>query len=512
MIDDNDSPDLLILEQRAARYPKSSQDLQALADAYADFARWSEAIPFYKAALELDPRNSDLYNRLGIAYDEIDALDEAERAYQQAIVIEPHHASAYYNLATLYEEQNRISEAIQAYEQSLQYASDDEEVDAIRERLSTLKHSKTCPNCSQVQAKTAHMCECGYDFSPKQAEAWDWGKSFPVKKRPMQQEIRSWGFLMLALGIMQIITVGFLDPAWEIMLFLVGAASFFFMDPAMFVVYGVIISWAAITNISSGKPGWVLFIFQIALTVLIFRKYFQYRKEQASLTDTDLERWIATQKERAKVANLLPVASCLFGILAVVSMAASWLLRFLSFRPGSFPTSPSVTLAVLGLSSSLGALLNGVPRNRMSIIGAILSTMVLSLSLGMSVFGKLSSLSKVLPDEPVVRAVFNDSRENGEIGFWIYEASGTCQQLRSQLDAPLVFSIGNGGPGEYTVDELDYCFVVNRFGPVNACTQGTIRVISLEESTRAVGVYDIVFQDNDRKQGTFDAAYCPPDK
>ncbi len=61
--------------------------------------------------------------------------------------------------------------------------------------------------------------------------------------------IRNWGYGLLLLGFIQIIANNFLDPAWGVVLILVGAASFYFRTAAMFPVYGVILAWAMVNNI-----------------------------------------------------------------------------------------------------------------------------------------------------------------------------------------------------------------------------------------------------------------------
>jgi tetratricopeptide (TPR) repeat protein len=131
--------DLAELEQIAASRPDSVKDIQILADAYADLARWDDAARTYRAAIRLDPAHADLYNSLATVCEELGDLDEAEKAYQKAIELRPDDSMPYYNLGLLYEEQERIPEAIQVYEKCLQYSTDPDERSTVRHKLTQMQ-------------------------------------------------------------------------------------------------------------------------------------------------------------------------------------------------------------------------------------------------------------------------------------------------------------------------------------------------------------------------------------
>jgi Flp pilus assembly protein TadD len=126
------------LERRFAAKPGDVEVALALANAYADQGRWEEAVKLYKIAIELDPENGDLYNRLGIVFVSIDDPVEAEESYLQAIRLSPMNPESYYNLGELYRIQHRWSNAKYMFEKCLQLADDYDMRMEVREKLISL--------------------------------------------------------------------------------------------------------------------------------------------------------------------------------------------------------------------------------------------------------------------------------------------------------------------------------------------------------------------------------------
>ena len=56
----------------------------------------------------------------------------------------------------------------------------------------------------------------------------------------MRRDIRSWGKWLIGLGVVHLIANGSLDASWGIMLILLGAMSFLFTTPSMYVIYAVL--------------------------------------------------------------------------------------------------------------------------------------------------------------------------------------------------------------------------------------------------------------------------------
>ncbi len=100
----------------------------------------------------------------------------------------------------------------------------------------------------------------------------------------MLRDLRNWGWGLVVLGAIHLFTSGFLYSTWGVMLIVVGLASFFFKDAAMFVVYSITLAWAALSNLTSFSPGWGIFsILQVVWTVQVFRRFQLYHKAQTSL-------------------------------------------------------------------------------------------------------------------------------------------------------------------------------------------------------------------------------------
>lgn len=99
-----------------------------------------EAITFYLKAIQLQPKNSDLYYNLGVEYLKINQYAQAEEAFKIAVQLNPRDKDAYYNLGILYDSYliNK-KEAINCYLRYLKLASSKEEATKIRQRIEQLK-------------------------------------------------------------------------------------------------------------------------------------------------------------------------------------------------------------------------------------------------------------------------------------------------------------------------------------------------------------------------------------
>jgi len=78
------------------------------------------ALIFFKKALEIKPKDSDVWLNLGNAYDLQGKSDEALRAYRQALLVNPKSASAYQNIGVYYEKKGNRVKAVEAYHHALE--------------------------------------------------------------------------------------------------------------------------------------------------------------------------------------------------------------------------------------------------------------------------------------------------------------------------------------------------------------------------------------------------------
>ncbi len=83
-----------------------------------------EAEKHIKAALALDPENSESYINLGIIYKKQNRLYDALKAYKKALAIKPDAPEAYYNLGILYDDERDFIRAAASYQQFLRLATE----------------------------------------------------------------------------------------------------------------------------------------------------------------------------------------------------------------------------------------------------------------------------------------------------------------------------------------------------------------------------------------------------
>lgn len=188
--------------------------------------------------------------------------------------------------------------------------------------------------------------------------------SVPLYRR-MVDSVRSWGRALLVLGGLHMITSGFLSATWGVMLVLVGAASLYFQDAAMFLLYGMTIAWAAINNLFGGNLLWMVFaVLQAYWAFGLFRDFRRYRRVQAAYA-----AYVAAKPDEGpppptRAARVFPWASLILGVLVIVAFVGGF--AWLIMTPGAADrqTSPvrallemTPGLAVVGLGMGLGSFL-----------------------------------------------------------------------------------------------------------------------------------------------------------
>jgi tetratricopeptide (TPR) repeat protein len=126
------------LEQAVRQTP--TQDRKAIelkaAEAYLKAECFEEAEKLFSNALESDPQELYLYNRLGIALRRQKKYAEAERYYNQALKIHPDNPVIFYNLGVLYVQKQEPHRAIQFFEKALRVNPNFEEA---REMLAQVR-------------------------------------------------------------------------------------------------------------------------------------------------------------------------------------------------------------------------------------------------------------------------------------------------------------------------------------------------------------------------------------
>lgn len=203
----------------------------------------------------------------------------------------------------------------------------------------------------------------------------------------MLDEIKKWAFFLLVIGVIQIILSESLSNTWGLLLIIVGLSSFYFRSPAMFMVYGTTLGWAAISNALSGSGNWMMFsLLQVYFAFKTFHQFFQFRKNFIALqTEKD-----TFGLEKTTIPNhatkLFPWISFAFGAVAFVGLVTLFLAVVIFFSITASETYPAfldfmegvvIDLAVLGIGTGLAALFSRYPYKLVSILGLIASVVVL---------------------------------------------------------------------------------------------------------------------------------------
>jgi len=200
----------------------------------------------------------------------------------------------------------------------------------------------------------------------------------------MLREIRSWGIWSLVLGALHLISAGFLSAPWGLLLLTVGLASFYIREPAMFVIYGVTLTWAAVSNITSGQTSWIVFaLLQLYLAFRVFRKFRLFRQSHANYV-TLLATTPGGLPPAVRAGRVFPVLALGLGLLALTGLVAliAGVVVMGSVGMGTFSglldllISMVVNLGVLGLAVGLAALLSGYRYKLAAVGGLTASTLV----------------------------------------------------------------------------------------------------------------------------------------
>jgi tetratricopeptide (TPR) repeat protein len=80
---------------------------------------YDQAIVQYQVALQSNPKDAQVLNKVGIAYEQLGQLDKAERAYRKALGADKKFSSAANNWGTLEYQRSRYGKAIKHYKQAL---------------------------------------------------------------------------------------------------------------------------------------------------------------------------------------------------------------------------------------------------------------------------------------------------------------------------------------------------------------------------------------------------------
>ncbi|MCA9870999.1 MAG: hypothetical protein H6649_14265 [Caldilineae bacterium] len=202
----------------------------------------------------------------------------------------------------------------------------------------------------------------------------------------LHKELRTWSLTLVFWGVISLAVSG-LDSAWGVLLLLVAAMAFVFKDAAMFVVFGVTLAWAGLSNLATMEGSGIVFgLIQAGLAVQIFRKYRYFRaadNQAPAQPEYSDEQPVAPASRAARV---FPPLGCLFSVLAAAGALAflvAVIVLVIQEIPFEITTGVAlaiglvIDLAVLGLAVGLAALVARFRWRGLSILALIVSALIL---------------------------------------------------------------------------------------------------------------------------------------
>jgi ribosomal protein S27E len=120
-----------------------------------------------------------------------------------------------------------------------------------------------CSNCAHVNIGGSLSCsQCGTSLD-KVREPY--GGSASYEHEQLEKEIKSEGKSMIFVGVIQILSFGFLDPLWGVILIIIGVLCFVIVNRIMLVVSSLIVLVAGTFNFFVGGFWSIFAIFQLLI-------------------------------------------------------------------------------------------------------------------------------------------------------------------------------------------------------------------------------------------------------
>ena len=86
--------------------------------------RYWSAAEKYREALEIQPRDATVHNKLGICYQQLENHVMARRSYERALELNPGYAEVWNNIGTLEQSAKRLNKAAEAYRKAIRLRPD----------------------------------------------------------------------------------------------------------------------------------------------------------------------------------------------------------------------------------------------------------------------------------------------------------------------------------------------------------------------------------------------------
>lgn len=130
------------LERTANAQPANAGVRVDLGNLYFDAKRFDQAIPWYLAALKLNPKDADVSTDLGVSYYYSNQIDQALAQLDHSLAIDPKHAKTLLNQGVIRAfGKEDLAGAMQSWERVVQVAPGTPEADQAQKFLDKLKEA-----------------------------------------------------------------------------------------------------------------------------------------------------------------------------------------------------------------------------------------------------------------------------------------------------------------------------------------------------------------------------------
>ncbi len=92
-----DTQQVAALQQQATAQPSNADVREQLGDLYFNAERFSQAVPWYEAALKLAPKNVNASTDLGVCYYYTNQVDRALSQFDYSLSVDPKHVKTLFN-------------------------------------------------------------------------------------------------------------------------------------------------------------------------------------------------------------------------------------------------------------------------------------------------------------------------------------------------------------------------------------------------------------------------------
>ena len=128
------------LERQADAQPNDATAREALGDLYFDAERYEDAVPWYEAALKLDPGNSDVSNNLALSYFATTQVDRALAQLDRSLAIDPRNVKALFSQGIVRARGKQdLAGAAESWQRVVDVAPDSQEARQAQQGLDAIK-------------------------------------------------------------------------------------------------------------------------------------------------------------------------------------------------------------------------------------------------------------------------------------------------------------------------------------------------------------------------------------